>query len=297
MIRIRFHGRGGHGVKTASRITGSAAFAAGFYVQDSPVYGAERRGAAVTAFTRIDREPILERGEIELPDLIVIGDETLLRDAPESVLQHAESASAVFVNTADLASVESDFPLRAPAVGFDVTGRTLAVLGRASALSAGLAAAAVRLIGCVSKDHLRAALVEEFHDLGLSEDLVAKNEQLAAEVFAALDAVEFGERAPVMDEDIVATPYDGLSRGTPSIVEPGNAIHRHTGSWRVERPTVDCDICTRCGLCLVRCPDGAIALDAEGYPLIDYDHCKGCMICCHECPVAAIERRQETRAW
>ena len=62
MIRVRFHGRGGHGVKMASRILGTAAFLAGRHVQDSPVYGAERRGAAVTAFTRIDDEPILERG-------------------------------------------------------------------------------------------------------------------------------------------------------------------------------------------------------------------------------------------
>ncbi|MDH5576003.1 MAG: 2-oxoacid:acceptor oxidoreductase family protein, partial [Nitrospirota bacterium] len=59
MIRIRFHGRGGHGVKTASRIVGTAAFLAGYQVQDSPIYGAERRGAPVTAFTRIDTTSIL----------------------------------------------------------------------------------------------------------------------------------------------------------------------------------------------------------------------------------------------
>jgi pyruvate ferredoxin oxidoreductase gamma subunit len=32
MFRIRFHGRGGQGMKTASRILGSAAFQAGFLV-------------------------------------------------------------------------------------------------------------------------------------------------------------------------------------------------------------------------------------------------------------------------
>ena len=32
MIRIRFHGRGGHGIKTASRIVGTAAFLAGYQV-------------------------------------------------------------------------------------------------------------------------------------------------------------------------------------------------------------------------------------------------------------------------
>jgi len=80
MLRIRFHGRGGQGMKTASRIVGSAAFAAGFVVQDAPVYGAERRGAPMAAFTRIARQPILERGAITYPDLVVVADDTLLTE-------------------------------------------------------------------------------------------------------------------------------------------------------------------------------------------------------------------------
>ena len=51
------------------------------------------------------------------------------------------------------------------------------------------------------------------------------------------------------------------SSPSPSVLHAGNAVARPTGSWRVERPVVDPDICTRCGLCFVRCPDGAIALD------------------------------------
>ena len=54
MFRIRFHGRGGQGMKTASRILGSAAFHAGYVVQDSPIYGAERRGAPMAAFVGWD---------------------------------------------------------------------------------------------------------------------------------------------------------------------------------------------------------------------------------------------------
>lgn len=49
MIRVRFHGRGGQGAKTASRIVGTAAFLQGYTAQDSPIYGAERRGAPVAA--------------------------------------------------------------------------------------------------------------------------------------------------------------------------------------------------------------------------------------------------------
>ncbi|MFQ5836162.1 MAG: pyruvate ferredoxin oxidoreductase, partial [bacterium] len=32
MIRVRFHGRGGQGIKTASRILGTAAFLEDYYV-------------------------------------------------------------------------------------------------------------------------------------------------------------------------------------------------------------------------------------------------------------------------
>ena len=45
------------------------------------------------------------------------------------------------------------------------------------------------------------------------------------------------------------------------------------------------------------CPDGAVALDRDGYPVIDYDHCKGCMICRELCPLEAIETKRETQAW
>ncbi len=43
MYRIRLHGRGGQGIKTADRMLGTAFFAEGFEVQDAPRYGAERR--------------------------------------------------------------------------------------------------------------------------------------------------------------------------------------------------------------------------------------------------------------
>jgi 2-oxoacid:acceptor oxidoreductase delta subunit (pyruvate/2-ketoisovalerate family) len=67
--------------------------------------------------------------------------------------------------------------------------------------------------------------------------------------------------------------------------------------WRVERPEIDREICTRCGLCFVGCPEGAISLDGQHYPVIDYDHCKGCMLCAHLCPLQGIIRKKEVRAW
>ena len=76
MYRIRLHGRGGQGIKTAGRMLGTAFFAEGLEVQDAPRYGAERRGAPIFATVRASRHPIHERGVIPKPDLTVVADDT-----------------------------------------------------------------------------------------------------------------------------------------------------------------------------------------------------------------------------
>ena len=133
MIQIRFHGRGGHGIKTASRIVGTAAFLAGYEAQDSPVYGAERRGAAVVAFTRISTEPIRERGVIDHPDLIVLADETLLDSKDAGVLAGQSSAAALFINTESTHGLASAHDISAPLKSFDITSITTQTLGVSSA--------------------------------------------------------------------------------------------------------------------------------------------------------------------
>jgi len=297
MIRIRFHGRGGHGTKTASRIIGTAAFLAGYQSQDSPVYGAERRGAAVVAFTRIDDEPILERGVIEQPDLIVLADETLLDAADAHVLAGQESASALFINTARKEELVEKHKISAPVASLDLTTLTLETLGQASALSAGLGAAAGRLVGTVSQQQIVSALREEFAHLRIEPEVINKNVRIAEQVFTALEPITIQRKPLPVTGSTVRVSYDSPLLGTPSVLDPGNALARQTGSWRVERPIIDPDLCTRCGLCFMLCPDGTVALDEEGFPVIDYDHCKGCMICRQICPVHAIETEKETRAW
>jgi pyruvate ferredoxin oxidoreductase gamma subunit len=86
-------------MKTASRILGSAAFHAGLVVQDSPVYGAERRGAPMAAFTRIAREAILEWGAITRPALVLVADDSLLADPAAQPLAGCDAASTVLVNS------------------------------------------------------------------------------------------------------------------------------------------------------------------------------------------------------
>lgn len=298
MIRVRFHGRGGHGIKTASRILGTAAYLAGNQVQDSPVYGAERRGAAITAFTRISDEPILERGVISQPDLIVLADETLLDDAGAAVLGGSGSSTAIFLNaqSPDLLADRQDNSLRV--THFDVTSLTLEILGQAAALSSGLGAAAARLVGIVAEEHLLEAIIEELAHVGISSDLLEKNLAIAKRVYRELPMLEFAAIQAAAKCEVANVTHADPLFATPSILAAGNAEQRQTGAWRFERPEIDYDRCTRCGICFVRCPDGAILLDGEGYPVIDYDHCKGCMICWDQCPIAgAITKSKEVRAW
>lgn len=297
MIRIRFHGRGGHGVKTAGRIVGTAAFLAGMQVQDSPVYGAERRGAAVAAFTRIDSEPILERGIIDAPDLIVVADETLLNDRSAAVLQGQECAAAIFLNAPASEGLAEKHGMMSPPICWDLSAHTLATLGKASALSAGLAAAAARLTGRIPAADLAAAVREELALLHAAPDVVEKNVTIANAVFAALPTAKFANRPAPAAGALHSVAFEAPALGTASIVAPGNAALRNTGAWRVERPDIDYDVCTRCGLCVLGCPDGAMSLDSAGYPVIDYDHCKGCMICAQVCPIRGIGRSKEVRAW
>lgn len=79
VIEIRFHGRGGQGAVVASELLAHAAFLEGRHPQSFPFFGVERRGAPVTAYTRIDDKPIAVRTGITEPDIVVVLDAGLLR--------------------------------------------------------------------------------------------------------------------------------------------------------------------------------------------------------------------------
>ena len=78
-LEIRWHGRGGQGAITAAKIIAQAAFVKGYRgVTAAPSFGAERRGAPVSASTRIASEPVLVVSQVEKPDIVVVLDHTLL---------------------------------------------------------------------------------------------------------------------------------------------------------------------------------------------------------------------------
>ncbi|MEM2454897.1 MAG: 2-oxoacid:acceptor oxidoreductase family protein [Candidatus Bathyarchaeia archaeon] len=78
LVEIRWHGRGGQGIVTVSRLLAQAALFDGKYVQSFPEFGPERRGAPVTGYTRISDEPILTHSQIYNPSIVVVVDPTLI---------------------------------------------------------------------------------------------------------------------------------------------------------------------------------------------------------------------------
>jgi len=95
---IRFHGRGGQGAMTAAKIVAQAAYLQGYQgVTATPSFGAERRGAPVSASVRISREPVKIVSRVDEPDVVIVLDHTLLR-RPE-VIGGLKSSGWLVVNS------------------------------------------------------------------------------------------------------------------------------------------------------------------------------------------------------
>jgi len=104
MIEIRIHGRGGQGAVVASTVIAHAAHRAGYHVQVFPEFGVERRGVPVTAFARLDREPIRLRTKITQPDHVIVLDPALARTTP--VTDGLRDDGGIVLNSPDAGGLE-----------------------------------------------------------------------------------------------------------------------------------------------------------------------------------------------
>jgi pyruvate ferredoxin oxidoreductase gamma subunit len=299
MIRIRFHGRGGQGLKTASRIVGTAAALAGRVAQDSPVYGAERRGAPMAAYVRISDAPIFERGAIPCPDLVVVADDTLLDDPAAQPLAGLGDDGILVLSTAhseDETRAHTRHP--GPVVTRDFLALALEEVGTAVGVSTALASVTCALLG-FSDRIADEAVAAELVAAGIGTERVRASARLAAAARAAILPAPWPGRALAVTSGgaIVDVTHAPAWLGAPSVATTPNTRARRTGSWRVFRPVIALDRCTRCSICFAWCPDGAITLDADDTPRVDEDVCKGCLICAEECPTEAISVVREERHW
>jgi pyruvate ferredoxin oxidoreductase gamma subunit len=295
MLRVRFHGRGGQGAKVASRVLGTAAFLEGYYAQDFPLYGAERRGAPITAFTRISKEIILERGVISQPDIVIVMDETLLDDPLANPLSGLKDGGVIFINTTHTPqSAKDKYKITEQVITMDITKVGLDMLGLPvlSTLAGGVAS---RIAG-LREDSLRKAVEKEASEILTDRALIAKNIEASLYCFHAVLPVEVKTTEVIHKESaVIDVPFEPALISSPAINTTGNTPLRKTGNWRVFKPLWNYEACTKCMTCVAMCPDGCIAVNEDGFPYTDYANCKGCMICVEECPVKAIEKVREVQ--
>lgn len=294
MYRIRFHGRGGQGIKTAGRILGSAFFRSGFVVQDSPRYGAERRGAPIFSSVRASHHPILERSDVKNPDLIAVSDDTLFQVSAAAVLAGATQNTILLINTRESSEVW------AHRLAFPGTVIALPVPSDTPAAAAVCAGAAARLCGSIPEEALSGAMEDESASFS-----TGSRDRSIEHTLAAYDAL--GPSSGIVTEGAEPTPVgappewieleaEGPPLGVPDIFHGATSVEVRTGLWRTVRPVIHVEKCHGCWwICSTLCPDSAMPV-VESRPTIDYNHCKGCMICSTVCPNHAIEVIQEKEA-
>jgi len=126
MIEIRIHGRGGQGSVTMAELLAEAAFYGGWQSQAFPSFGAERLGAPVAAFVRLDKKPIRLRSQIYSPDYLIIQDATLLND--KSFFSNVKPGTIVLINSAQANKLI--FPKNIKVRSLDAKALALEILGR-----------------------------------------------------------------------------------------------------------------------------------------------------------------------
>jgi pyruvate ferredoxin oxidoreductase gamma subunit len=160
MIEVRISGRGGQGVVLASQILAAAFFKNGMQVQAFPSFGAERRGAPVSAFVRADTEEMTLRCGVYFPDWVVVLDAHLLENP--AVFSGLKENGSILVNSGGL-SKEAQRPVRGGVFLVDASAIAHRLhLGNASSpiVNTAMAGAFARASGLISLEAVVDAIKE-----------------------------------------------------------------------------------------------------------------------------------------
>lgn len=174
LYEIRWHGRGGQGAITAAKTLAQAAHLNGYQgATASPSFGAERRGAPVSASTRISPGPIMVVSQIEAPDMVVVLDHTLLRD--REVVTGLRTGGWLIVNywqTPKQLDVEGDFNIATA----DATGicRELGlIVSGLIVVNTAMLGAVVRVSGLVALESINEVIRSRFSNRSANLNLAA----------------------------------------------------------------------------------------------------------------------------
>lgn len=160
MYEIRLHSRGGQGGVTAAKLMALAAFRDGKFATAAPFYGAERRGAPIVSFIRIDDEPIKIYSQIHHPDLIVVLDPSIIDLV--NVFDGLKPEGKVLINAPKVPDAAKGYTSYA----VDLTGialKTNLVVAGSPILNTPVIGALAKM-GLFSRESARSAISEMFSD-------------------------------------------------------------------------------------------------------------------------------------
>lgn len=173
VLEVRFHGRGGQGAVTAANLLANAAFREDKDVQSFPFFGVERRGAPVTAFTRMDNEPIRVKSQIYDPDVVVVLDETLLDvvDVTDGLVEDGKVVLNTELDPEEVGlDVDNLYTVDATGIALDFLDRDISNTSILGAFS--------KTTGYVGIESVKEAIMDNF-----KEDLGKKNAEAAERSF------------------------------------------------------------------------------------------------------------------
>jgi pyruvate ferredoxin oxidoreductase gamma subunit len=275
----------------AAQALASAAYAEGGYATAFPFFGAERRGAPVLAFTRIDTKRIYRKTQVYEPHHVVVLDEGLLETV--NVVEGLQKGGIVIINTPRRPE-EIDVGIDVRIATVDATSVALEVL-KQPATNSSILGALAKATGLVSIESIEAGIMQVFGDR-LGPKIGEKNARAARVAYdKTIIGDSQGHRLLKATEkwlpDVNELPLGvaGVSMQTAAgAVGPGSFVENKTGSWKVFRPEYDREKCTMCNFCWFYCPEGCI-YRKDDHMEFDMDYYKGCGICSNECPVDAIK--------
>ncbi len=97
MLQIRWHSRAGQGAVTGAKALADVMARTGKYVQAYSVYGAEKRGAPMTAYDKISDTPILDHSKWMSPDYVLVIDPSLVFQ--EEIVDNTKDDTTFIVTT------------------------------------------------------------------------------------------------------------------------------------------------------------------------------------------------------
>ncbi len=163
VLNVTWHGRGGQGAVTAAMILAEAAYLDGYKgVTAAPFFGVERRGAPITATTRLSIQPIRTLNPTAKADVVVVLDERLIQTAnalaslkPEGLLVvNSSHPPESFCNDMSRAVATSDANSIAREIGLVIAGTVL--------INTSLLGAFAKASGLVTMESLERAIGDNF---------------------------------------------------------------------------------------------------------------------------------------